>query len=156
MKKIALLLLTVFLGISAFSQEEKDNKKAIKELILNAYVDGLQNKGDLNATREGFFPGFELLIYKGNMIDKFPIYNWITYAEMKKEKDPEPLAEEELTSCEFESIDITGTAAVAKIHLSKGGKKTYTDYLSLYKMEGSGWQIVGKIYYKIPEEKESK
>lgn len=134
----------------AFSQDASQDKEAIKKLILTAYVDGLQNKGDLDATREGFFPGFNLLILKGNMVDKFPIYNWIAYSEMKKEKDPSPLPEEELTSCEFEFIDITGTAAVSKIHLSKGGKKIFTDYLSLYKLVDE-WKIVGKIYYKIPE-----
>ncbi len=134
----------------AFSQDASRDEEAIKNLILTAYVDGLQNKGDLDATREGFFPGFNLLILKGNMVDKFPIYNWIAYSEMKKEKDPAPLPEEELTTCEFEFIDITGTAAVSKIHLSKGGKKIFTDYLSLYKL-GDDWKIVGKIYYKIPE-----
>ena len=74
------------------------------------------------------------------LVDKFPIYNWIYYREMGKAKNPDPLPEEELTSCDFEFIDITGTAAVAKIHLTKGGKKTYTDYLSLYKFT-EGWKI---------------
>lgn len=117
---------------------------------MTAYVDGLQNKGDLNTTKEGFYPGFDLLMLRNNMVDKLPIYNWLQYAEMNKEKDPEPFTKDELTSCEFEFIDITGTAAVTKIHLSKGGKKIYTDYLSLYKFE-EGWKIVSKIYYKIPE-----
>lgn len=154
MKKITLICLALIMSAFAYAGDGDHDKEAIKKLILTAYVDGLQNKGDLDATREGFFEGFELLIYKDFTVDKFPIYNWIKYAEMKQEKDPEPLPEEELTSCEFESIDITGTAAVAKINLSKGGKKIYTDYLSLYKFSDGKWKIVSKIYYKIPEEKE--
>lgn len=148
MKKITILILAVCMGSGLFAQEAE--KEAIKKLVLSAYVDGLQNKGDLDATREGFFPGFNLLILKGNMVDKLPIYNWIQFAEMKKQKDPEPYSAEQLTTCEFEFIDISGSAAVAKIHLSKGGKKIFTDYLSLYKFE-EGWKIVGKIYYRIPE-----
>ena len=152
MKKITLLCLALIMSAFAFAGDGDNDKEAIKKLILSAYVDGLQNNGDLNATRDGFFEGFELLIYKDFTVDKFPIYNWIKYAEMKQEKDSDPLPEEELTTCDFEMIDITGTAAVAKIHLNKGGKKIYTDYLSLYKFSDGNWKIVSKIYYKIPEE----
>ena len=148
MKKLFILSVILAFGINMTAQES--DKEAIKKLVLTAYVDGLQNKGDLNATKEGFYPGFDLLMFRNNMVDKLPIYNWLQYAEMNKEKDPEPFTKDELTSCEFEFIDITGTAAVTKIHLSKGGKKIYTDYLSLYKFE-EGWKIVSKIYYKIPE-----
>lgn len=151
MKKITLMLLALIMGVGVMAQDATKDKEAIKKLILTAYVDGLQNKGDLDATRNGFYPGFDLLIYKDVMVDKLPIYNWIKYSEMRQEKDPSPLPEDEITSCEFEMIDITGTAAVAKIHLSKGGKKIYTDYLSLYNFADEGWKIVGKIYYKIPE-----
>lgn len=155
MKQLLSLLIILFLGISVFAQDVKDDKEAIKQVILTAYVDGLQNNGDLEATRDGFHPGFELLIFRNNIVDKFPIYNWIYYKEMGKAKNPDPVPEEELTSCDFEFIDITGTAAVAKIHLIKGGKKTFTDYLSLYKFN-EGWKIVNKIYYEIPKEKEEK
>ncbi len=151
MKKITLLFaaLSICMFITAQSAD-KNEDEAIKKLILTAYVDGLQNKGDLDQTRNGFYPGFDLLMFQHGMINKFPIYNWITYAEMEKQKDPSPLTEDKLTTCEFEFIDITGNAAVAKIHLSKGGKKIFTDYLSLYEFD-DGWKIVSKIYYKIPE-----
>lgn len=150
MKKLTLLIAMLSIAFFAIAQEEKSDKEAIKELILTAYVDGLQNQGDLDATRDGFYPGFDLLVFRNNMISKFPIYNWITYAEIDKAENPEGLAEDKLTTCDFEFIDITGTAAVAKIHLTKEGKKIFTDYLSLYKFD-EGWKIVSKIYYKIPE-----
>jgi len=155
MKKLFSLSLILLLFTSVFSQDVEGDKEAIKKVILTAYVDGLQNNGDLEATRDGFHPGFELLVFRNDIVDKFPIYNWIIYKEMGKDKNPDPLPDEELTSCDFESIDITGTAAVAKIHLSKGGKKIYTDYLSLYKFK-DGWKIVSKIYYEIPKEEDKK
>ena len=82
---------------------------------------------------------------------KFPIYNWIEYAEIKKAKDPAGPSEEDRVTCEFLDIDITGTAAIVKLKFLKGGKHIYTDYLSLYKFSDS-WKIVSKIFYKIPEE----
>ena len=150
MKKLFTLLLILCMGVFVFAQDVEKDKEAIKKLVLTAYVDGLQNNGDLDATREGFHPGFELLVFKNDMVSKFPIYNWIIYEEMGQAKSPDPLPKEDITSCEFEFVDITGTAAVTKIHLSKGGKKIYTDYLSLYKFQ-DGWKIVSKIYYQIPE-----
>lgn len=148
MKKVTILFVLFTLALGTYAQD--DEKEAIKKLVLTAYVDGLHNKGDLEATRNGFYPGFNLLILKNSMVDKLPIYNWMQYASMKKEKDPEPYTKEDLTTCEFEFIDITGDAAVSKIHLLKGGKKIFTDYLSLYKFD-DGWKIVSKIFYRIPE-----
>lgn len=153
MKKIVLLISLLSICAFAFSQEDiKAEKDAIKKVVQTAYIDGLQNKGNLELTKQGFHPGFNLLIMKNDMLEKFPIYNWIEYAEMKKAKDPNPLSEEDKVTCEFLDIDVTGTAAVVKLKFLKGGKHIYTDYLSLYKFSDS-WKIVSKIFYKLPEEK---
>jgi hypothetical protein len=48
---------------------------------------------------------------------------------------------------EFVNIDISGSAACAKIELYQNKKKIFTDYLSLYKFS-DGWKIVSKIYYR--------
>jgi hypothetical protein len=152
MRRIALFALIIGITILSYGQEEmKSDKEAIKKVVQTAYIDGLQNKGDLDYTRNGFHPGFNLLIMKNGMLEKLPIYNWIEYAEMKKAKDPDPPSDEEKVTCEFLDIDITGTAAVVKLKFLKGGKHIYTDYLSLYKFDDS-WKIVSKIFYKLPEE----
>jgi putative lumazine-binding protein len=148
---IAVLVFALTFAFSVAAQEKND-ETLIKEVIQSAYVDGLQNKGEIANIEKGFHPGFNLLIYKGNMMDKLPIYNWIEYAKMKLEKDPKPYTEDKKTTCEFVNIDITGMAAVAKIDLFKGGKKIYTDYLSLYNFEKDGWKIVGKIYFQYPKD----
>jgi len=151
MKKITLIILCACISAFAFAGDDSADKEAIKKVIQTAYVDGLQNNGDLAMTEKGFHPGFNLLGMNQNSLTKFPIYNWIQYAEHKKKENPEPPAKEELTTVKFLQIDITGTAAVAKIELYKNNKHIYTDYLSLYKFE-EGWKIVNKIYYKIPDE----
>jgi hypothetical protein len=152
MRKIIFIALMFSVTIHSYSQEDlKSEKEAIKKVVQTAYIDGLQNKGDLDQTRNGFHPGFNLLIMKNGMLEKLPIYNWIVYAEMKKAKDPDPPSEQEKVTCEFLDIDITGTAAVVKLKFLKGGKHIYTDYLSLYKFDDS-WKIVSKIFFKLPEE----
>ena len=45
------------------------------------------------------------------------------------------------------SIDITGSAAVARVELYRDFKHIFTDYLSLYRFD-DGWKIVGKIFYQ--------
>ncbi len=150
MKKFILIILLVIViyPIKGRTQDETE-KMAIETVIQTSYVDGLQNLKNLDVIADGFHAGFNLLILQNGMLNKLPIYNWIEYAKQRKAKQIEPLKEEETTYCKFLNIDITGTAAVAKIELSKGGKAIYIDYLSLYKFEDA-WKIVGKIYYAMP------
>ena len=52
MKKITLMFLALIMSVGVMAQDAKKDKEEIKKLILTAYVDGLQNKGDLDATRQ--------------------------------------------------------------------------------------------------------
>jgi hypothetical protein len=116
-------------------------------VIQSAYVDGLQNKGPVADIEKGFHPGFELLGNKNNELTRFPIYSWILYHRKKLAENPNPPTADEVVTCMFPLIDVTGNAAMAKIELYKGGNILFTDYLSLYKFE-EGWQIVSKIYFR--------
>jgi hypothetical protein len=151
MKNISLLLiLLVFNGVVAFSQDTKTENDtiAIQKVITTAYIEGIHNLGNIQAIKDGFHPGFDLLIQDRGHLSFLPIYTWIEMVEQRKAENPNGPAEK--TSVGFVNIDVTGTAAVAKIDLFKGGKKIFTDYLSLYKFDGN-WKIVSKIYYRIPE-----
>ena len=150
MKKLILAILCTVIVLPLFSQSVVNDTDAIKEVIQVSYIDGLQNLKNVEAIKDGFHPGFNLLIFRNNMIEKLPIYNWIEFAKQRKAKQKEPLTEENTTTVRFLNIDITETAAVAKIELSKGGKVIFIDYLSLYKFN-EGWKIVSKIYYRMPE-----
>ncbi|MBU2651457.1 MAG: nuclear transport factor 2 family protein [Bacteroidetes bacterium] len=150
MKEVILAILSLMLCAILNAQEA--DKEAIKTVIQEAYIDGLQNKGDLDKTRQGFHPGFNLLMLGDDgIMNKLPIYNWIQISEIRKAKDPSPVPESQLVTCEYDMIDITGKAAIAKISLYKEGKKIFTDYLSLYQFP-DGWKIVGKIYHRYPAE----
>ena len=145
-------LLVVSIGITGMAQSIEEEQEAIKNVIQSAYVEGLQNEGDAAKIDAGFHPGFNLLgIGKGDNIWKLPIYTWKENALNDVKSGKKPKAGDEIITVDFLSVDVTGTASVVKLAFLVGGKKTYIDYISLYKFE-SGWKIVNKIYYKIPQE----
>ena len=147
MKKLFTIITIVALLPFYLVAGEKEEKEAIKKVIQTAYVDGLQNKGPVSDVEKGFHPGFNLLGLRNDDLTKWPIYSWIKYHENELKENPGPPKEDEIVTCKYPVIDITGTAAIAKIELYKGGNQIYTDYLSLYKFE-EGWKIVSKIYFK--------
>ncbi len=130
----------------AFSLSAQSDEELVKKVIMDAYVGGLQNAGSLEDIDKGFHPCFELIGIgqDGSTITKLPIYTWREGARKAKEAGKTPAVK---TECHFVSVDITGTAAVAKIELSREEKKIFTDYLSLYKFS-EGWRIVNKIYFR--------
>ena len=124
----------------ALAQSDED---AIKALIQSAYVEGLQNLGDLDKTKAGFHPDFVLLGLRDGKLTKLPIAEWIASAEKRKADGVKP----PLTTVKFLAVDITGSAASVKLELHQNDQRIFTDYLSLYKFP-DGWMIVGKIYYR--------
>ena len=153
MKKKALLTsLILLLTISMFAQRGRDQgwnreQQAIKNVIQTAYIDGLHNNGSVQEIMAGFHPGFNLLGINENKLTKYPIYSWIQDFKIRKERNSRPMREEAKMVCEYESIDVTGNAAQAKIKLYKDQRLIFTDYLQLYKFD-EGWRIVSKIYYR--------
>lgn len=140
-----MVLFPVFIAVGNGIADEKE-EATIKKLVTEAYVDGLINAGDLEPTKKGFDPGFNLLMRgQGDKLGKWPIADWIKNVEKKKEQNPE--GPKEKFTVKFVFVDVTEVAAVAKVELRKGGKHIYSDYLSLYKFE-SGWRIVSKIYHE--------
>lgn len=158
MKTLAITL-SVFFGliVSGISQTQdfvSSNQQTIMNVVQTAYVEGLQNEGDLDKVDSGFHPGFELLgIGKGDQMWKLPIYNWKETTADAVEEGKKARNKEELVSVNFLSVDVSGTAASVKLEFYVAEKLTYIDYLSLYKFE-DGWKIVSKIFYKIPEKEE--
>ncbi|MCF8373921.1 MAG: nuclear transport factor 2 family protein [Bacteroidales bacterium] len=153
MKKTYLILMLALISASLFAQTKPINpeEEAIKKVIQTAYVEGLQNEGDIDKIDSGIHPGFNLLgIDKGDEMWKLSIADWKKSTVEKREKGQLPRTGDDMVSVQFKSIDITGTAAVAKIEFNVGKKLVYVDYISLYKFE-SGWKMVNKIYTKVGE-----
>ena len=145
-------LFIVSIGITGIAQSIEEEQEAIQNVIQSAYVEGLQNEGDAAKIDAGFHPGFNLLgIGKGDNIWKLPIYTWKENALNDVKSGKNPKAGDDLVTVRFLTVDVTGTAAMVKLEFLVGSKPTYVDYISLYKFE-SGWKIVNKIFYKLPDE----
>ena len=142
---VTLFILTVPFFLFAQNKTDLEKEKAtIKEVIIKAYLGGIANRGDVDALRQGFHPGFTMFGVEENSLWKRPLYTWIEMIEKSKEEGKYPPKEK--VTFEFPMIDITGRAAVVKIKFVRGGKLAYTDYLSLYKFD-DGWKIVAKIFH---------
>ena len=136
------LVALIAVPTAALAQEPSD-EAAIKALVQTAYVEGLQNLGDLEKTRAGFHADFILLGLRDGALTRLPIAEWIALAGKRKADGAKP----PLTTCQFLTVDVTGSAASVKLELHQNDKRVFTDYLSLYKFP-DGWKIVGKIYHR--------
>lgn len=141
MRQYLFLITLMFSGISGYAQTDED---AIKQVIHSAYIEGIQNRGTAEQIREGFHPSFNMLRLIENEVKPLPIEEWISNIEKAKAKgDPTPAK----TEGKFINVDVTGNAAVVKLELYRENKKTFTDYLVLYKF-AEGWKIVSKTFQR--------
>ena len=140
---IAAALAAILVNPIAAPAQGSSEEDAIRALVQTAYVDGLQNLGDLEKTKAGFHPDFVLLGLRDGALTRLPIAEWVASAGKRKADGAKP----PLTTCKFLSVDVTGSAASVKLELHQDDKRIFTDYLSLYKFP-DGWKIVGKIYYR--------
>lgn len=127
-----------------FSLAQRTDEESIKKVITDAYIEGIQNNGSIENIRKGFHPSFNMLRLVDNDINPLPIGEWITSIEKRR---GEGSASSVRTEGKFISVDLTGNAAIVKLELYREGKKTFTDYLVLYKFT-EGWKIVSKTYFR--------
>ncbi len=142
-------MLLLIMGIFAFTTNndhpETEDQKAVKQVIINSYVNGAFNGLNPDAMRKGFHPDFAIFSAKGEDIKKYPIAKWADRAAEKKSA-PDFDPNKNKWDHKFVFVDVTGGSASVKIELSKDGEHVYTDYLSLLRFD-SGWRIVAKVYH---------
>lgn len=146
MKQILISITAIFCSIIAIAQTS--DEEAVKQVVTSAYVEGIHNNGSIEDVRKGFHQSFNMLRLMDNEIKPLPIEEWIAAIE-KRRAEAKPDAKVVRTEAKFLTTDITGNAAVVKLELYREGKRTFTDYISLYKFT-EGWRIVSKTYYRHP------
>jgi hypothetical protein len=141
MKKLFILPL---LCSAILACAQNSDEASIRQVITESYIEGIQNGGSSEQIRKGFHPTFAMLRLMENDVSPYPIEEWIAALEKRKADatTSQPRAEGK-----FINIDITGTAAVVKLELYRAGRKTFTDYLVLYKFN-EGWKIVSKTFFR--------
>jgi hypothetical protein len=147
------VLSVLLLGVAAaaFVESEADvARNDIQALIEASYINGAFNDLDTTSMRKGFHPVFKIYgAQKDGGLQQLPIEEWIAGIEKRKASSDFD-AKDQKWEHRFALIDVTGSAAVAKIELFKDKQHVYTDYLSLLKL-GDGWKITDKVYYRHPE-----
>jgi hypothetical protein len=137
-------IIVAFALAANLSFGQTNEQESIKSVINAAYVEGIHNHGDLNQTRTGFHPDFEMYVYRNGNFSKRSLSSWISAIEAGRSRNPNPPAQKAVAN--YLSVDVTGNTASVKLELMREGKKMFTDYLLLYKINGQ-WKIVSKAFH---------
>ncbi len=149
-KQIVVLSILIFsvLSCSQFSAQKAEvnlEKEAIKKVIVDAYINGVFNKGDASLIKKGCHPDLEVLVLAQGSLMKTPVSSYVD----RFEKNPGPVRAG--TTYKFIDIHVTGYAGLAIVEIFQEDKHIYTDYISLYKFD-DGWKLVTKIFYIHPQD----
>ena len=140
------ILMAAALVLPAFAAAADGDTDAIKAVVKSAYVDGVHAKPSGAAMRTGFHPDFRMFVLKDGAVSAVTLDEWAS--RIDKGAAGRTGAAPEIRH-EFTTVDVTGNAAVVRLELHRGGKHTFTDYLSLYRFS-DGWKIVSKTFQAHP------
>ncbi len=146
MKKTILSVFIVFAIIFTAAAQNEREISTIKKVVQESYCEGLQNEGDAKKIEKGFHSDFKMqYVGQDGKLNVLSITDW-KKRQVQKAKDGQlPLKGDKVVTIKFMNVDVTGTAAVAKIQFLVGGKLKYVDYISLYKF-GKDWKMVNKVF----------
>jgi len=149
MKKYILLIAIVFTVFKAQAQSNCGEVKAIKQVIESAYLDGVQNIGDMDKINAGFHPDFRMQVLAED--GRLSNVSFEKFKEMVRHNIADgilPRKMGQFVKLKYLNIDVCNNAASVKIDYILNGKSVYIDYMQLYKFP-EGWKIVNKIYYTV-------
>ena len=124
------------------AQEKQATKPGTEEAAvagaIEHYFEG-HATGDATHMRKAFLPSAHIEGIRGGKL-----VSW-TLDEYCKNFRGQPAADEAGRKRSIDSIDVVGTAAMAKATLIHG-RTTFTDYFVLLKVDGE-WKIANKVYH---------
>ncbi|MBS2211977.1 nuclear transport factor 2 family protein [Carboxylicivirga mesophila] len=151
MKKYILLITTALIGFTAFAQSDIKEEMAIKRVIESAYLDGVQNIGDMAKIDAGFHTDFRMQVLEENgRLSNVSLAQFKQRVKSNMVNGVLPRRVGKHVSVDYLSIDVTDNAASVKMDYILDGKSVYIDYMQLYKF-ADGWKIVNKIYHTVTD-----
>ena len=120
-----------------------DDERAIRRHIETHYFDGVR-RADTAEAHRAFHPVAVMYFVRDGGFAQRTIPDWLGGIAARAAERPGPDAVERRVL----SVDVTGSAAVAKLEL-RSPEAVLTDYMSLLKVDGR-WTIVGKIFDRRP------
>lgn len=142
------ILLGVFLFAGLSNVYGQYEEEAIKEVILEAYVNGVYNEGVLRNIKLGFSEKFQAFeIDKDGELSVQNLEEWKNGVGAKIKEGSYPVSATEKVSLKYHKIDIFRNMAHVKITFKIGNQTYAREVLTLYKSP-SGWLILTKTFQK--------
>lgn len=143
LKKLMFLFVLIGIGSLFFGNEvaAQDKETESAKIPLNNYLKG-QTTGDAEFIRKAFYTDARIVSFRDGKLTNLNVEEFAKFFNGKQAKDE---AERKRT---IESIEVSGTAAIAKIVLDYPTIK-FTDYMTLLKIDGE-WKIVNKAFFAEP------
>ena len=136
---VLVIICTVGVLVSATSMQ--DSEEAGVRAAVNQYLRG-HATGNGDEMRKAFLPTAHI---EGIRQGKFVSWTVENYASGFSGK---PAADEASRKRTIDSVDVSGTAAMARATLVHGAT-TFVDYFVLLKVDGQ-WKIANKVYTSAP------
>ena len=138
--RLSLILTVVLLATTAGGRAQASDEQAVRA-VINQYFRG-HATGSADEMRKAFMPTAHI---EGIRSGKFVSWTVDEYCANFK---GQPAADEASRKRTIDSVDVSGTAAMAKATLVHG-PTTFTDYFVLLKDNGE-WKIANKVYSSRP------
>jgi len=119
-------------------------RERIRRMLEDVYVHDMYMKETRKEMSSEFSEAFHMLVPELDGRSLQPVrLRWDGLAELMRNH---PKAISARTRFEFPLIDVTGDAAMARVDVFDGDRPVYSDYVSLYRVQGS-WCLVSKVYH---------
>lgn len=144
MKNVFIAL--VGLIISTALQAQSNQEVAIRQVLQEAYADGVFNQGNLAAVEKGFAASFTMFsLTADDSLKTISKSDWLERVKRNQEMGYYPVPEEKAVRLEFLNIDVEGKCAMVKLNFYQGQKLGYVDFIGLYQFS-DGWKMVSKSF----------
>lgn len=122
------------------SNEQKSDDDEVRT-VVESYFTAI-HEGDIDRLKEVFEPTATLIGWDEGELRRVNLDQWFEFVK----SIPSPASEGVIQDGKIVWLDVTGTAAVAKVTETYRMFK-YVDYLTLLKI-GDQWRVVGKCYHQ--------
>jgi hypothetical protein len=120
------------------------DEEHVRQVLEDVYVRDMYMKESREALSPEFDDVFLMLVPELNGRTNEPVsLRWVEPDELRANHPKAILSK---TRFEFPLVDLVGNAAVARVDVFRGDTHVYSDFVSLYRVQGE-WRIVSKIYH---------
>ena len=144
---VLFVLIGIVTTISAQERTTDNQEKESAKIPLNNYLQG-HITGNPEFIRKAFYKDARIMAFRDGKLTNLSVEDFATRFSGK------PANDEAERKRSIESIEVSGTAAIAKIVLDYPTIK-FVDYMSLLKIDGE-WKIVNKSFYAEPKQAKQK